>query len=83
MALAELVGAAALDLTSRLPDEIMVVLCEHVPASAAVADVAEHLMPVPLSVLALRQCEDLPHDPSRTILLLEEAAGNHLSSGTR
>jgi len=53
VALAELVRASALDLTTGFPDEIVVVLGGEVAATAAVTDLAEHLMPSALSVLAL------------------------------
>ena len=53
VAFAAFVGARGVVLRTRLPDQVAVVLGEHVAAAAAVADVVKHLMPCAGSILAL------------------------------
>src|SRR6185295_12470540 len=66
--LAYLVGAPGVVVLARFPDEVVVVLGEHVRAPAPVAHVAQDLVPGALGVLTFLQGCRLPHRtlPSRS-----------------
>jgi hypothetical protein len=57
VALALVVGARLLALLARFPHQVAIVLGVEVVTPAPVADVADHLVPIPVDVLALRQIQ--------------------------
>ena len=64
VAFALVIRAGLVVMATGLPDEIVVILGDEVPAPAPAADVLQHHVPGSLGVLAFRQVQDLRHGAS-------------------
>jgi hypothetical protein len=69
VALAFIVRAGLVVMTTWLPDEVVIILGDEIPAAAPAADVLQDHVPGSLGVLALRQVQDLRHGSSWTTIL--------------
>src|SRR4029079_19110710 len=73
MALTEVIGATGGPLGARLPHQVAVVLGDEVPAAAAVADIAHHLVPDAIGILAFGEGQGLRHRHSWSGFILPRA----------
>jgi hypothetical protein len=69
VALAFIIRARLVVMTTWLPDEVVVILGDEIPAAAPAADVLQDHVPGSLGVLALRQVQDFRHGSSWTTIL--------------